>query len=143
MSIPKFIDAGQPASIRSERETFIASGTIAAGDWVSFDSSKTGTDRVLYVKVTDTSLGAVALGVPTVGVALEAAVDGEQVQVVTSGYVAEANVATSVAADVAVALDTTTSGRATTADAANVNIAGITLAVAASNKAPCWVLKRF
>ena len=141
----QFLDPGQDSdtSNRSQVETFLASGTIAKGDWVNFDTSKTGADRVLYVKVEDTSAGAIALGVPVIGVALEAAVAGDQVRVVVAGYVKQANVVTAVAAGVAVALDTTTSGRATTADAANVNIGGITLAAAALNVAPCCVFKKF
>lgn len=141
----QFLSPGEDGntSNRSQLETFIAAGTISSGDWVSFDTSKTGADRCLYVKTEDTSGGAIALGVPTIGVATENATVGQRVVVVVGGYVGKANVATGVAAGVAVALDTTTSGRATTADAANVNIAGITLAVAASNSAPCMVLKKF
>jgi hypothetical protein len=126
---------------RSQVETFFAGGTIAKGDFVSLDGSKTGADKALYVVVVDTSGGAVALGVPTVGVALAAATAGQRVDVVVSGYVAEANIATGVAAGVAVSLDTTTSGRATTADAANVNISAICLSLAASNKAEAMVLR--
>jgi hypothetical protein len=62
---------------------------------------------------------------------------------VIRGYVGVANVATGVAAGAAIALDTTTSGRATTADAANVNIAGICLSLAASNKAEVFVNGQF
>jgi hypothetical protein len=144
-TLVNFLGAGEAGdtSNRSQVETFLASTAISSGDWVSFDTSKTGADRVLYVSVIDTSGGAVALGVPVIGVATENAAIGERVVVVIGGYVGKANVATGVAAGVAVALDTTTSGRATTADAANVNIAGITLAVAASNSAPCMVIKQF
>ncbi len=128
---------------RSLKETFLAGGTIAVGDLIALDTSKTGADRCLYVGVIDTSGGAVALGVPVIGVALESAsIDGE-VRVVIAGYVAQANIATGTAAGIALSLDTTTSGRAVAADAANVNLAGVSLAVAASNSAPCMVLKKF
>lgn len=132
---------GADTSNRSQVETFFAGGTIAKGDFVSLDGSKTGADKALYVVVVDTSGGAVALGVPTVGVALAAAVAGQKVDVVIGGYVAQANIATGTAAGVAVALDTTTSGRAVAADAANCNLAAICLSLAASNKAEAMVLR--
>ena len=141
----QFLGPGEAGdtSNRSQVETFLASSAIAKGDWVSLDTSKPGADRCLYVGVIDTSGGAVPLGVPVIGVALEAAsIDGE-VRVVIAGYVAQANIATGTAAGIALALDTTTSGRAVAADAANVNLAGVSLAVAASNSAPCMVLKKF
>lgn len=139
----QFLQPGEGAatSNRSQVETFFAGGTIAKGDFVSLDGSKTGADKALYVVVVDTSGGAVALGVPTVGVALAAATAGQKVDVVIGGYVAEANVATGTAAGVALALDTTTSGRAVAADAANCNLAAISLSVAASNKAEAMVLR--
>lgn len=132
---------GADTSNRSQVETFFAGGTIAKGDFVSLDGSKTGADKALYVVVVDTSGGAVALGVPTVGVALAAAVAGQKVDVVIGGYVAQANIATGTAAGVAVALDTTTSGRAVAADAANCNLAAICLSLAASNRAEAMVLR--
>ena len=141
----QFLGPGEAGdtSNRSQVETFLASSAIAKGDWVSLDTSKPGADRCLYVGVIDTSGGAVALGVPVIGVALEAAsIDGE-VRVVIAGYVDQANIATGTAAGIALALDTTTSGRAVAADAANVNLAGVSLAVAALNSAPCMVLKKF
>jgi hypothetical protein len=49
-------------------------------------------------------------------------------------------VATGSTANLALSLDTTTSGRAAIADAANVNIAAIALEDAASNKADVWVI---
>lgn len=142
-TLVQFLGAGESGatSNRSQVETYLAGGTIAAGDWVSFDTSKTGADRVLYVKTIDTSAAAVLIGVPTVGVATAAAVAGDQVRVVVAGYVENAKVATGSTAGLALALDTTTSGRATIADAANVNICGVALEDAASNLADCYVLK--
>lgn len=141
----QFLDAGQDGDVsnRSQVETFFASTAITKGDWVSLDTAKTGADRVLFVSTIDTSGGAIALGVPVVGVALETVAIGAQVRVVIAGYVKEANVATGTAAGIALSLDTTNSGRAVAADAANVNIAGISLAVAAANVAPCFVTKKF
>jgi len=134
---------GASTSDRSQTETFLAGGTIAAGDFVSLDTSQTGANKALYVVVVDTSGGAVALGVPTVGVALKAADAGDKVEVCIAGYCKSANVATGTAAGVALALDTTTSGRAVAADAANCNLAAVSLTVAASNKAEVMVLKHF
>ena len=137
------VPVGAGAMNRSQTETFLAASAITAGDFVSLDTTQTGADKALFVGVVDTSAGAVALGVPTVGVALRDAALGEKVDVCVAGFCAVANVVNGVAAGAAVALDTTTSGRATTADAANVNIAAICLTLAAGNKAEVMVLKRF
>lgn len=139
----QFLAAGEAGTTSNRRtvETFIAGGTITKGDFVSLDGTKTGADKALYVAVVDTSGGAVALGVPTVGVALASATVGQTVDVVVAGYVDEANIATGTAAGVAVTLDTTTSGRAVAADAANCNLAAICLSLAASNKAEAMVLR--
>lgn len=131
------------ASHRRQVEDFLAGGAITAGAWVSLDYSKTGADRALYVRVEDTSGGAVAIGVPVVGVALEAAASGDRVRVVVAGYVENAQVATGSTENLALALDTTNSGRATIADAANVNICGVALEDATDNKADCWVFAQF
>ena len=76
-------DADQ--SHRREVETFLANAAIAAGDWVQFDTSQTGADRVLYVIE--------APGVAThgnskaIGCALNAATAaGQKVDVVVGGY---------------------------------------------------------
>jgi hypothetical protein len=138
------VPVGADASNRSQEETFIAAGTIAKGDFVSLDSSKTGADKALFVVVVDTSGGAVALGVPTVGVALAAATAGQKVDVCVAGYCAQANVLSGTGANLALSLDTTTSGRAVAADAANVNICAVSLtAGSVSNTAEVMVLKRF
>jgi hypothetical protein len=148
-------------SNRSQIETFVVRNTngsgatraVTAGQWVSFDTTQTGADRVRCVRVIDTSGGAVAIGVPVVGVALdtvsvaEPSVSGQSVEVnirvVVGGYAEGASVATGSTSGLALALDTTTSGRATIADAANVNICGVALEDATSNAADVWVLKQF
>ena len=137
------VPVGASASNRSQTETFIAGGTIAKGDFVSLDTSKSGASKALFVVTVDTSGGAVALGVPTVGVALAAASAGQEVDVCIAGYCAQANVATGTAAGVALSVDTTASGRGVAADAANVNICGICLTLAASNQAEVMVIKQF
>jgi len=148
-------------SDRSQIETFVVRNTngsgvtkaVTAGQWVSFDTTQTGADRVRCVRVIDTSGGAVGIGVPVVGVALdtvsvaEPSVAGQSIEVnmrvVVGGYAEGASVATGGTLGLALALDTTTSGRATIADAANVNICGIALEDAVSNAADVWVFKQF
>ena len=77
---------GPAVSNRREVETFIATGTIAAGDVVMTDLSVAGAKRALSVLVA----GVVATGNPlAIGVALNAATAGQRVEVVTSGYVAD------------------------------------------------------
>tara|TARA_R110000868_G_scaffold1281_3_gene10003 strand:+ start:1314 stop:1997 length:684 start_codon:yes stop_codon:yes gene_type:complete len=82
--------ASSVTSHRRVTETFLAGGTIVAGDWVMFDTSKTASDRVLYV----VQAAATTSGPIIVGVALDAAVSGGRVRVVVSGYVEGVNVAT-------------------------------------------------
>ena len=137
MSIPKFIDAAQPAGIRSERETFIASAAVDEGDWLVFDDAKSDTDQVLYVK----TAVAGSLGAVVCGVAVADAAAGERVQVVTSGY-AVAKVTASTAAKSPLSVDTT-DGTGTLADAANVIVCGQALDAESGGFAPCWVFKRF
>lgn len=131
---------GTPLSEQSRSMVFTASGAITAGQWVNLDYAKTSNDdKLAFVTVTDTSGGAIAIGVPAIGVAVETVADGEPVIVVVQGFVKSAAVATGSTSGLALALDTTTSGRATIADAANVNICGIALADAVSNVAPVMV----
>jgi hypothetical protein len=131
-------------SNRSQEETFLAGGTIAKGDFVSLDTTKTGDQKALFVLTVDTSGGAVALGVPTVGVALASATAGQKVDVCIAGYCAQANVLNGTAAGIALTVDTTTSGRGVAADAANVNICAVSLTAAgASNTAEVMVIKQF
>jgi len=78
-------------SHRRKEETFIAGGTITAGDVVQWDTGKTGAERAYTViQSTGTATGhALACGV-----ALESAVANGRVKVVVSGYVALANAGT-------------------------------------------------
>ena len=129
-----------PPSEQSRSMVFTASGAITKGQWVGLDFAKSSNeDRLAFVTVTDTSAGAIAIGVPAIGVAVEAAADGEPVTVVVQGFVEQAAVATGSTSGLALALDTTISGRAAIADAVNVNICGIALADAVLNVAPVIV----
>ena len=121
-----------------EGDIFIASGAVAKGDWVTFDTAKLGAENVLYVKTAvATALGAVACGV-----AVSAALDGEKVQVVTSGYVAGAKVTGSTAVGSPLSVDAT-DGTGTLADAANAIVCGQSLDAESGGFAACWVFKRF
>ena len=104
-------------SHRRQTETFIAGGAITALDWVAIDASKTDADRLLYV----TQAAAVANGNgQVIGVALAGAAAGEQVRVVTSGYVEGANVAAAVTAGQPLVVDNTAAGRAVAYAAADL-----------------------
>lgn len=137
-----YLVPGQAANIsaRRETETFIANGTIAAGDWVALDSTKTGADRALYV----IEAAAVALGNPLViGVALSAAVAGDLVRVVTAGYVEGASVAAGLAAGSCLVVDTTAGMGHAIAAADTTPACGVSLEAEAAGVADCIVYKNF
>ena len=78
----------------SDRRTVItfygSSASIAAGDFVCFDTTKTGADRVVYVTEADSDANATQ---QAIGVSLDAcATVGDRVRVVVKGYVEGANV---------------------------------------------------
>ena len=131
------LDVGAPASNRSTSETFIANGTIALGDWVAFDTSKTGTDRELFV----IKAGAVALGNSLVcGVALAAATAGQNVEVCVGGYCATAKCEASVSAANISLIIVAVAGSAEANVAANTTIpCGVSLAAVGAGVAPVWV----
>lgn len=135
---------GAAVSNRRQIETFIAGAAIAAGDWVSFDVSKTGATRVATVIKTTATAGQSNV----VGVALSAATAaGDKINVVVAGYVEGAAVVSGVAASVALTTSGVTAGR-TLAFASATHTAtcpcGITLeAASAGNTAAVWVYKQF
>jgi len=78
----------------SDRRTVVSfygnSTSIAAGDFVCFDTTKTGADRVVYVTEADSDA---AITQQPIGVAIDAcAAVGDVVRVVVKGYVEGANV---------------------------------------------------
>jgi amino acid permease len=133
---------GATTSHRRQTETFIANGTIAAGDWVAFDTSKTGADRVLNVIAAVG--GALGTGL-VVGVSLEAAAAGDRVNVVVAGYAEGASVANAVAAaGVALVVDATAAGQAVAIAATDLAPAcGVSLEAAGGNVCDVWVYKQF
>lgn len=149
----QYLVEGSDASVSNRRqiETFLCSGPITKGDWVSFDVSKTGADKVLFVEQAPNA----AAGTFVAGVAIEDA-DGTatpaRVKVIVRGYYPEANVLTGVAAGQALAMSGT-AGRAKNAayiaDGSGAAAAplptecGVALTTAAANKAEVWIYKRF
>ena len=140
----QFLAEGQgiDTSNRRQVETFLANGAIAKGDWVQFDTSKTGPDRLLFV----VEAGGNATGNGLVcGVALAAAAAGDQVRVVVAGYAEGASVANAVAdAAVPLVVDNTAAGQAVAIAAADLAPpCGISLEAAAGNFADVLVYKNF
>jgi len=135
-------------SNRRQIETFIAGGTVVVGDWLQFDTSATGANRVLTV----IQAAANGLGNPlVVGVCLGSAssdgslTTGSKINVIVSGYAETANVANAVAAaGVALTVEAAGAGQAVAIGAADVGPAcGVTLGAPVANVAPVWVFKRF
>jgi hypothetical protein len=133
-------------SHRRQVETFIAGGTVAVGDWVAFDASKSGATKVLTV----VRAGAAANGNPlVVGVVLGSAetsgalTAGSKINVVVSGYVASANTNGAPAAGQPLVVQTV----AGAADAAGAGITappcGAVLADLGGGKAEVWVYGQF
>lgn len=127
---------------RRQVETFLAGGVIAAGDWVAFDTTKTGPARVAYVLeavgVTTKGNGAV------IGCALEAAVADARVKVVVSGYHAAASAATATVAGSVLVGPIGTDGRAEIEiPVSTTGKCGIALGAAVANLAPVSVVKTF
>jgi hypothetical protein len=117
---------GSSTSNRRQVETFIAGGTIAAGDAVAFDLSKTGSDKVLTVIEATASAKALI-----VGIALAAASSGAPVEVVVSGYVASADVATGVTAGAQLS-GSATAGRLGLASGSSVFLSALQTATGAA-----------
>ena len=133
-------------SNRRQVETFILGGTVTVGDWVAFDTSKTGPEKVLTV----IEAGAAANGNPlVVGVVLSSAelsgalTAGSRVNVIVAGYAASANTNGAPAAGQPLVVQTV----AGAADAAGAGITappcGAVLANLGGGKAEVFVYKRF
>jgi len=130
-------------SNRTQSETFLANGTITLGDWVAFDTSKTGSDRALYVI---RAAGVATVGsAACIGVALESAVAGGQIRVCVGGYCASANVAGAVVAGSPLVGPIGTAGQAAIEAPGTTSggLIGVALAVDVSNIGPVIVYKRF
>lgn len=131
------------ASNRRQIETFLAGGSVRPGDWVVFDTSKTGADRVLYVVE---ATGVVTHGNGAcVGVAIGTADAGESVDVVVAGYAGEANVGGATVANDLLVGPIGTDGQAEPFVAGTTESppVGFALGPHAAGQAPVWVFKRF
>ena len=151
-TLVQFISAGEKASTsnRSQEETFLAGGAIAAGDWVALDVSQTGANKALYVKETTAAAGSAVV----CGVALVAAATGAQVRVCIGGFCKTASVVNTTAAGSPLMTSGATAGMAIAATyigngSGAVAVAlpipcGVALTAAGvSNTAEVWVTSRF
>ena len=136
---------GSAASMnRSQEETFIAGGTIAAGDWVSWDATgQTLSDAALYV------IEAIAVGTVgnslAFGVAKEAAVSGAKVRVCIGGYCVVASVPAATVQGSALIGPVTVAGQATieVPGTTSGNLCGVALGADTANFAEVMVIKQF
>jgi len=132
-------------SNRRQIETFIAGATLTVGDWVAFDTTKSGAVRVLTViQAANVALGnalvcGVVIGSAETSGALTA---GSRVNVVVSGYVEGANVDGAVTAGDPLVVDTT-AGRAHVGVTGDIGFCGVALEADVANKAAVWVYKKF
>jgi len=95
-------------SNRRQVETFIAGGTVAAGDVVALDVSKTGALKALTVVEAPANAGALAIGVCLGSAESDGLLTaGSKINVVVTGYVASADVETGVAAGQALVVGAT------------------------------------
>jgi hypothetical protein len=132
-------------SNRRTVETFIAGATVVVGDWLQFDTSKTGAERVLTViQATNVALGnslvvGVCLGSADSDGSLTA---GSKINVITGGYAEKVNVDGAVVAGDPLVVDTT-AGRAHVGVTGDIGFCGVALAADVANVAPVWVYKKF
>jgi len=149
----QFLEPGQTAatSHRRQVETFIAGGTIAAGDWVFFDLSQTGADKALYIVQAPASGAIPVQSGQAIGVAIGAGVAGAKIDVVVSGYHATANCDAGIAIGATVTQGTI-AGRCAPAEYVETGVPanyamptpiGLTLGAVVANVGPVWVYKRF
>ena len=138
----QFLSSGEAGdtSHRRQTETYLAGGTIVAGDVVAFDTSKTGADRAMYV----TQAGIVATGNGlAAGVALNAAAAGEAVRVVVAGYAEDVNCAAGVAAGAVLNAAGTAAGEVEAAANTDLAVFGVALEAEAGGTIDMIVYKQF
>lgn len=141
-NLVQFLQAGEGAktSYRSQEETFLAGGTIALGDFVAFDTSKTGADKTLYVITTPATAGRGNV----VGVALAGAASGERVTICIKGYVAAAKVAAGTAQHASLTTSATAGTAVTYATGTHTGTGPCAVALTAESGgvAECYVFGR-
>ena len=142
-TLVQFLAPGEAGdtSHRRQTETYIAGGTIVAGDVVAFDAGgQTNADRALYV----TQAGIVGTGNGlAAGVALNAAAAGEAVRVVVSGYAENVNCAAGVAAGAVLTAAGTVAGQVEAAANTDLAVFGVALEAEAGGTIDLIVYKRF
>lgn len=131
---------------RAQSEWFLASSAIALGDWVAFDTTKTGPDRVLYVA--PAASVAVTGNALVIGVAKSAqSTVGGKIEVVVAGYspVSKAVAGVAAAGVPLVVLGTAATAETHTGGAGTLTapVCGVSLAASAAGFAPVWVIKQF
>jgi hypothetical protein len=136
-------------SNRRQVETFLAGATVALGDWVAWDTSKTGAERALFVVPAATFANGNPL---VVGVVLSSAEStgaltaGSKINVVISGYCENAKVdaAGVTASGIALVVDNTGAGIANALAATDLASAcGVSLEAAAAGRCDVIVYKQF
>ena len=136
------------ASNRRVTEQFIADGAIAVGDFVAFELTETGTDRVLHVVRADADAAATqqAIGVCIAhdGSGTNAA-DGDEVTVVIKGYAEGANVGGTTAQGNLLVAGTAGRAEPYDADATDANYLPVAQALEddTTNVADVWVIGLF
>jgi len=124
-------DGGISPALEANSLTFLAGGTIAAGDTVAFDLSQTAANKAAVVVEAPANAGSLV-----VGVALEAATSGGTVRVATHGYVDSADVETGVVAGQGLFVGTTAGRLAGLQNAATSTQAAFISAPVVGNAAP-------
>tara|TARA_R110000787_G_scaffold93966_1_gene196466 strand:- start:57 stop:494 length:438 start_codon:yes stop_codon:yes gene_type:complete len=129
-------------SNRRQTETFLAGAAIVAGDIgkiAMIDVTKTGSDQVLYVRVA--AVQATGNG-KACGVILNAAAEGEKVEVITAGYASTVQTAGSISAGIVLSPAVAVAGKGIAAVAADVaRPFGVVLTTGANPE--CWVYPQF
>lgn len=111
-------------SNRRQVETFIAGGTIAVGDAVALDVSKSGAAKALTVIEAPANSGALVVGVCIGSADSDGSLTaGSKVNVVVTGYVTSADVETGVAAGQALVVGATAGRFAALSNAATATSA--------------------
>ena len=140
----QFLEPGEKAATSNRRqvETFLASGAIAIGDWVAFDDSQTGADKMLFVEESTASAG----GGLVCGVAISAATAADdKIDVVIGGFVAVAQIVGAITAGDPLRQSATVGAAdaATAGAEAVIGVALTTLAGPGAATAEVWVYNRF
>lgn len=131
---------------KTEVQTFIAGGSITAGQWVSLDLSQSPGEVFNTVVAADSDAASTS-NATVVGVALDAGSAGAGIRVIVAGYAAVANIADAATAGVALGISSTAgraAGFAVQADTAAWPgpAFGVSLGTPSSNVGSAWVFRK-